>query len=90
MDVISPLIVSIFFAIAAALKMYHKQGEHAFTRAVIAVWYFWLWQHPDTMIETQRLMGRWAILFLAAVEVLSVTLRAWQNKKYNDAMRRRK
>lgn len=88
MDVVNPLYVWIAFAIAAILKLSKKQGEHAFSRALIAVWYFYVWMTPELTIESQRLVGRWVITQLAVLEILSFILRTWFVKQYNDAMRK--
>jgi hypothetical protein len=82
---VSPIYVSIFFAAACFLKIWQKQGEQAFPRFVLAAWYWYLWMHPYITVEAQRITGRWAILFLAFIEVVSYFMRLWQRKEYTKA-----
>lgn len=88
MDAVNPLFVSIAFFIAAALKLWKGQGEQAFSRVFIALWYGYVYFAPVVDIEAQRLVGRWAITQLAVIEILSYVLRAWFAKKYSDAIKK--
>lgn len=86
MNAIDPIYVSIFFAVATLIKLRGHQIENAFSRGLIALWYFYLFANPFVNIETQRLVGRFCIMFLAFIEILSFIFRSWMGGQYKRAM----
>ena len=85
-EVVNHGLVSLFFLLAAFFKLKTRQWENVFSRLVISVWYFYVFIHPQIGIETQRLFGRWSIMQLAVIEVLSYAVRAWLRQAYSRAM----
>jgi len=82
-----PIIVSVIFALACIVSLFQARIEQAFPRLILAVWYFYMWHHPEMPIETQKIIGLWSISFLGFIEVVSFFMRRWQTSEYTKAMR---
>lgn len=73
MILIPSLLMAIMFLIAAFFKAQQEQYEHAFTRFVVAAFYFYL-IFDGIEIESARTFSRYIFFLLASVEILSYFL----------------
>ena len=77
---IAPSLLALFALFAAAVKVAEKQYEHAFTRGLVAVFYFVI-AIVSLQIEMSRLLARWFWLLLFGVEILSwCVMQLWRRK----------
>jgi uncharacterized membrane protein len=75
MELIPPLLLGIVFLSAAIIMFWRKQYEHAFTRMVLAGFYFYIYFIPATSIEVTRMLARYFLLLMGVIEVISYIVR---------------
>lgn len=83
---INPVIVAVGFFVSTILKLASRQYEQAYSRGLIAGWYFYLFLNPHIPIEIQSIIGRRMLFQLAVLEITSFLLRKIIDKKYKTAL----
>jgi hypothetical protein len=75
---------AILFFIAALHKLYNKQGEHFFTRFLIAAWFFLTVVKHDMPVNFVRQMSNYVLMILPLIEITSPAFLRYFRGKTND------
>lgn len=76
-------LIVIVYSVAAILMMMRKQSENSMSRFVVVVWYFYIGILNTPLDDvTLRVIGRWLLISIPAVEILSYLMYLYYRSKY--------
>lgn len=81
MFLIPTLWMTVVFLLATLVKVFKREYEHAITRIFIFGFYLTMLIQPEMTIETARVMSRYFVFLLAAIEIISSCVLFIKRKK---------